>query len=283
MESSICCLAISIYAGGPNFEWWDQISIEAVERDMDGDDRTLGDATVLTAGRTDSPIGGRATLRRSSTGNKGSTKQWRSPLLPSAASLPHHRRRHCRPDLPTSTHIFIGAPASAGLSPPRPQPRLRSPFPPPYVHSTPRPCELKPQPTPHALTLWSRRRTWSGGSTSCCARCRRHGADLRRGPTSEWPSRRLSYVREIHPLYSADRPTFAVGRRGGGAWIDFLCPVGCAVQVSVEELGAGEGTPLDLAALDGTWRLCYTSASDVLVLFEAAERLPLLQVFLSLH
>uniref|UniRef100_A0A452YLV0 Plastid lipid-associated protein/fibrillin conserved domain-containing protein n=1 Tax=Aegilops tauschii subsp. strangulata TaxID=200361 RepID=A0A452YLV0_AEGTS len=48
--------------------------------------------------------------------------------------------------------------------------------------------------------------------------------------------------------------------------------------VSVEELGAGEGAPLDLAALDGTWRLCYTSASDVLMLFEAAERLPLLQV-----
>ena len=46
----------------------------------------------------------------------------------------------------------------------------------------------------------------------------------------------------------------------------------------VEELGAGEGAPLDLAALDGTWRLCYTSASDVLVLFEAAEKLPLLQV-----
>uniref|UniRef100_A0A0D3HFI1 Plastid lipid-associated protein/fibrillin conserved domain-containing protein n=1 Tax=Oryza barthii TaxID=65489 RepID=A0A0D3HFI1_9ORYZ len=48
--------------------------------------------------------------------------------------------------------------------------------------------------------------------------------------------------------------------------------------VSVEELGAGEGSLLDLAALDGTWRLCYTSASDVRVLFEAAERLPLLQV-----
>lgn len=50
------------------------------------------------------------------------------------------------------------------------------------------------------------------------------------------------------------------------------------VQVCVEELGTGEGSPLDLAALDGTWRLCYMSASDVLVLFEAAERLPLLQV-----
>jgi len=53
------------------------------------------------------------------------------------------------------------------------------------------------------------------------------------------------------------------------------------VQVAVEERGAGEGKPLDLAALDGTWRLCYTSASDVLVLFEAAERLPPLQVKLT--
>ena len=59
--------------------------------------------------------------------------------------------------------------------------------------------------------------------------------------------------------------------------IDFVCHV----QVAVEERGAGEGTPLDLAALDGTWRLCYTSASDVLVLFEAAERLPPLQVKLT--
>ncbi|CAL4942757.1 unnamed protein product [Urochloa decumbens] len=84
-------------------------------------------------------------------------------------------------------------------------------------------------------------RTRSGGSTSCCAWFRKRGADSRRGPNSAPPSRRPSYV-------------------------------------AVEELGAGEGVPLDLAALDGTWRLCYTSASDVLVLFEAAERLPLLQV-----
>jgi hypothetical protein len=72
-------------------------------------------------------------------------------------------------------------------------------------------------------------------------------------------------------------------RRARRDWIDLLCHVVCTVQVSVEELSAGEGAPLDLAALDGTWRLCYTSASDVLVLFEAAERLPLLQVFLSFH
>ncbi|WOL00086.1 putative plastid-lipid-associated protein 10, chloroplastic [Canna indica] len=46
--------------------------------------------------------------------------------------------------------------------------------------------------------------------------------------------------------------------------------------VCVEEYGAG--SPVDLAKLDGTWRLNYTSASDVLVLFEAANRLPFLQV-----
>lgn len=46
--------------------------------------------------------------------------------------------------------------------------------------------------------------------------------------------------------------------------------------VSVEALDAG--SPVDLDKLDGTWRLNYTSAPDVLVLFEAAARLPLLQV-----
>ncbi|KAM3408997.1 hypothetical protein ACQJBY_001802 [Aegilops geniculata] len=65
--------------------------------------------------------------------------------------------------------------------------------------------------------------------------------------------------------------------RGSGASPDQRAAIEEAI-VCVEELGAGEGAPLDLAALDGTWRLCYTSASDVLVLFEAAERLPLLQV-----
>uniref|UniRef100_A0A452YM03 Plastid lipid-associated protein/fibrillin conserved domain-containing protein n=1 Tax=Aegilops tauschii subsp. strangulata TaxID=200361 RepID=A0A452YM03_AEGTS len=65
--------------------------------------------------------------------------------------------------------------------------------------------------------------------------------------------------------------------RGSGASPDQRAAIEEAI-VSVEELGAGEGAPLDLAALDGTWRLCYTSASDVLMLFEAAERLPLLQV-----
>ncbi|XP_021733444.1 probable plastid-lipid-associated protein 10, chloroplastic isoform X2 [Chenopodium quinoa] len=46
--------------------------------------------------------------------------------------------------------------------------------------------------------------------------------------------------------------------------------------VTVEKYDAGE--PIDLAKLDGTWRLQYTSAPDVVVLFEAASRLPILQV-----
>ncbi|KAM0950287.1 putative plastid-lipid-associated protein [Dioscorea sansibarensis] len=46
--------------------------------------------------------------------------------------------------------------------------------------------------------------------------------------------------------------------------------------ISVEAYGAGAA--IDLAKLDGTWRLNYTSASDVVVLFEAAARLPFLQV-----
>lgn len=47
-------------------------------------------------------------------------------------------------------------------------------------------------------------------------------------------------------------------------------------QVSVE--GYNGGTPIDLVKLDGTWRLQYTSAPDVLVLLEAAARLPFFQV-----
>ncbi|MQM01519.1 hypothetical protein Taro_034267 [Colocasia esculenta] len=46
--------------------------------------------------------------------------------------------------------------------------------------------------------------------------------------------------------------------------------------VCVEGYGAGEAVDLD--KLDGTWRLVYTSASDVLILFEAANRLPFLEV-----
>lgn len=44
----------------------------------------------------------------------------------------------------------------------------------------------------------------------------------------------------------------------------------------MEEYGAG--STIDLEKLDGTWRLNYTSAGDVVVLFEAAARLPFLQV-----
>nr|GLL17537.1 probable plastid-lipid-associated protein 10, chloroplastic [Ipomoea trifida] len=45
--------------------------------------------------------------------------------------------------------------------------------------------------------------------------------------------------------------------------------------VSVEAFDAGQG--LDLGKLDGTWRLQYTSAPDVLILFESAARLPVFQ------
>ncbi|PKI41166.1 hypothetical protein CRG98_038451 [Punica granatum] len=46
--------------------------------------------------------------------------------------------------------------------------------------------------------------------------------------------------------------------------------------VSLE--GYCSGAPIDLVKLDGTWRLQYTSAPDVLVLFESAARLPFFQV-----
>ncbi|KAL8143799.1 hypothetical protein V2J09_016831 [Rumex salicifolius] len=46
--------------------------------------------------------------------------------------------------------------------------------------------------------------------------------------------------------------------------------------VTVEGYDAGE--PIDLNKLDGTWRLQYTSAPDVVILFEAAERFPFLEV-----
>ncbi|XP_059649878.1 probable plastid-lipid-associated protein 10, chloroplastic isoform X4 [Cornus florida] len=48
--------------------------------------------------------------------------------------------------------------------------------------------------------------------------------------------------------------------------------------VSVESYDSGEGEPIDLNKLDGTWRLQYTSAPDVLILLEAAARLPFFQV-----
>lgn len=49
-------------------------------------------------------------------------------------------------------------------------------------------------------------------------------------------------------------------------------------QVTVEGYNGGEA--IDLVKLDGTWRLQYTSAPDVVVLFEAASRLPFFQVIL---
>ena len=42
------------------------------------------------------------------------------------------------------------------------------------------------------------------------------------------------------------------------------------------------GLPVDLVKLDGTWRMQFTSAPDVLILFEAAARLPFFKVFLLL-
>ena len=42
--------------------------------------------------------------------------------------------------------------------------------------------------------------------------------------------------------------------------------------------GYNIGLPIDLVKLDGTWRLQYTSAPDVLILLEAAARLPFFQV-----
>ncbi|XP_010523861.1 PREDICTED: probable plastid-lipid-associated protein 10, chloroplastic isoform X1 [Tarenaya hassleriana] len=48
-------------------------------------------------------------------------------------------------------------------------------------------------------------------------------------------------------------------------------------MVIVESYNGG-GEPIDMVQLDGTWRLQYTSAPDVLVLFEAASRLPFFQV-----
>lgn len=47
-------------------------------------------------------------------------------------------------------------------------------------------------------------------------------------------------------------------------------------QVNVE--GYNMGFPIDLVKLDGTWRLQYTSAPDVVGLLEAAARLPFFQV-----
>ncbi|KAL2237859.1 probable plastid-lipid-associated protein 10, chloroplastic [Sesamum indicum] len=46
--------------------------------------------------------------------------------------------------------------------------------------------------------------------------------------------------------------------------------------VSVESFDAGK--PIDLGLLDGTWRLQYTSASDVLILLQSAATLPFFEI-----
>ena len=48
--------------------------------------------------------------------------------------------------------------------------------------------------------------------------------------------------------------------------------------VNVEGYKYNMGEPIDLAKLDGTWRLQYTSAPDVLILLQAAATLPFFQV-----
>uniref|UniRef100_A0A7N0U2Y9 Plastid lipid-associated protein/fibrillin conserved domain-containing protein n=1 Tax=Kalanchoe fedtschenkoi TaxID=63787 RepID=A0A7N0U2Y9_KALFE len=49
-------------------------------------------------------------------------------------------------------------------------------------------------------------------------------------------------------------------------------------EALVDVEGCDAGKPIDLVTLDGTWRLQYTSAPDVLILLEAAERFPFFQV-----
>ncbi|KAL4567273.1 hypothetical protein LXL04_022852 [Taraxacum kok-saghyz] len=48
--------------------------------------------------------------------------------------------------------------------------------------------------------------------------------------------------------------------------------------VDLESYGVGNEA-IDLEKMDGTWRLQYTSESDVLVLLDSSSRLPFLQVF----
>ncbi|GAV73052.1 PAP_fibrillin domain-containing protein [Cephalotus follicularis] len=64
-------------------------------------------------------------------------------------------------------------------------------------------------------------------------------------------------------------------KRGLVTTADQRCLIEAAL-VSIEGYGIGE--PIDLVKLDGTWRLQYTSAPDVLVLLESAARLPIFQV-----
>lgn len=48
-------------------------------------------------------------------------------------------------------------------------------------------------------------------------------------------------------------------------------------QVSVESYDAGK--PINLDLLDGTWRLQYTSAPDVVILLQSAATLPFFEVY----
>lgn len=51
--------------------------------------------------------------------------------------------------------------------------------------------------------------------------------------------------------------------------------------MTVEGFNGGEA--IDLMKLDGTWRLQYTSAPDVVVLFEAASRFPSFRCLLLMN
>ena len=58
----------------------------------------------------------------------------------------------------------------------------------------------------------------------------------------------------------------------------------CIEEALVSLEGCNIGChPINLSNLDGTWRLQYTSASDVLILLQAAATLPFFQVLLQFH
>jgi hypothetical protein len=134
-------------------------------------------------------------------------KQWRWPLIrPFAASQPHRRRCGLLPRPPSCGGALCASsvpvpvpvsssPSSPPLRRPRPRPLPRPPPYAPYSTSAASPsCKEKPR---YSLTRsgLARRRTRSGGNTTCCAWFRKRGAGSRRGPTSAPPSRRPSYVR----------------------------------------------------------------------------------------
>ncbi|ONK73815.1 uncharacterized protein A4U43_C04F35670 [Asparagus officinalis] len=91
--------------------------------------------------------------------------------------------------------------------------------------------------------------------------------------------RKLLYDGEINYNMNARMLNFSMGKPRVKFNSNQIPNSECCVdtdQVGVE--GYDAGSPVELERLDGTWRLNYTSASDVLVLFEAAARLPFLQV-----